>query len=540
MNRPVKTQPTAVTTKVIDNFGGRLTRYNYGDLNSGYAKYSSTFGVNVFQYPNQLTWFENGVQIDPNYSVITDLIMDGKERVEAGISYLYAIGHTGRLYKIQINDPVSYNPNYDNPVLLTTLTINSPTFTRGGSIEFFGSTERIYIGHDMGITRVDFDGTNESFVGIMGSWTQTVPRQLKQFIGKLYAANGNNIAEIDSTGTVTFYSKLSPEFPDNTQVRDLDQSNDGNYLQMTVSRLPLPDLTSATTDTTFLANTESYIFKWNGVDIGYTSFDSFPSFSLNANIMFGDYQYTFGYDLAGACVFNPTQKILTNILAQSPTPNAVDSNGNFVGWGVPEFYQGFLRAVVYVYGSLDNEFGVGFWRDFAQSAQGGETDVIRVPFQKLVSNFYLGSVVNGYQGGVVGVGKCYFSTLETSPAPTIKYKFYKFYPVPLGFTSATAGVYETQTEMFSKKMRVKEVRVYTNPLVANNGFQVDLIGPDGNVIANSTKTFTVGSTATVGDDRVWYDPSIQPTYAVAVRITNTGAVNHVINKIELDLIEGGE
>lgn len=527
-------------TKVIDNFGGRLTRYNFGDLNSGYAKYSTTFGNLPFQNPNQLQWMEEAVQIDPNGDVITDLIMDGKERVESGISYVYAIGHTGRVYKIQVNDPLTYNANYDNPVLLTTITSGSPTFTRGGSIDFFGSTERIYIGHDKGVTRLDFDGANETVVGVAGSWTQTVPRQLKQFLGKLYAANGSNIAEIDSTGTVSTYTKLAPSFPDNTQVRDIDQSNDGNYLQMVVSRLALPDLTSATQDTTFLANTESYIFKWNGTDAGYTTFDSFPSFSLNANIMFGDNQYTFGYDIAGACVFNPTEKILTNILNQAPLPNAIGSNGNLIGWIVPEFSEGFLRAAHFLYGSLDEEVGKGLWRELAFYPTSPETDIIRVPFTMIVSNLYLGSVTNGYTAGLVGIGKSYFSSLETSAAPTTKYRFYKFISTPIGTGTSIAGIYETQTQMFSKRIRVKEVRIYGNPWVAGNAFTISLIRSDGSIITNSTKTFTAGSNLTIGEDFAWYNPAIEPMYAVGVRITNAGEVGHIINKIELDLEEGGE
>lgn len=528
-----------VQTKVIDNFGGRMTRINYGDLNSGFTKYNQTFGNDPFNKPGQLTWTENAVQIDPSGSVITDLIMDGESRVESGVSYVYAIGHTGRLYKIQVNDPASFDPNYDNPVLLTTLTSGSPTFTRGASIDFFGATERIYIGHDKGVTRVDFDGTNETVV--TGTWTQMVPRPLKQFIGKLYVGNGSNIAEIDSTGTVASSTKLSPGFPDNTQVRDMDQTSDGNYLQMVVTRLALPDITATTQDTTFQANSESFVFKWNGIDTGYTSFDSYPSFSLNANIMFGDYQYVFGYDLVGACVFNPTEKILTSLFEQSPLPNAIGSNGNIVGFATTFFFQGFQDMCLSLYGSLDKDVPVGLWSQFGMGATGTETDIVRIPFAQLVSNFFLGSVTSGYAGGIVGTAKYYFSTLETSPAPTTKYKLYKFYNVSLGFSSTIEGVYETQNEMFSKRMKVNEIRIYAEPWIANNSFQIDLIGADLGVITNSTKVFaTSDSTLTVGEDYAWYNPAIQPTYCLGIRITNLGTTNHTINKIEVDLSEAGE
>lgn len=523
-----------MATKIINNFGGRLTRYTDGDMNSGFAKYTTTFGNDPFSDPGNLTWMETATQIDAAGSVITDLIVAGKERVESGISYVYAVGHTGRVYKIQVNDPTTYNPNYDNPVLLTTITSNSPTFTRGGSLDFFGSTERIYIGHDKGVTRVDFDGTNETFVGALGSWTQTVPRPFAQFIGKLYVGNGNNIAEIDSTATVTTYSKLTPGFPTNTQTRDLDTSPDGIYLQVVVTRLVLPDITATTQDTTFLSNSESYIFKWNGIDGGYTAFDVFPSFSLNANTIFRNYQYTFGYDLAGVAVFNPTEKILSPVLSQAPLPNAIGSNANLVGWATTEFYQGFSRMVSFIYGSLDNEVGNGWWRQFAQSAQGTETDVVRVPFQLVVSNFVLGSVTNGYSGGVAGYGKAYFSTLETSSSPTTKYKLYKWFPVPTTTGTALGGVYETQNELFEKKIKPTEVRIYGEPWVTNNSFKIDLIGADGNVITNSSKTFTVGTNITAGDDIAQYNPAIKPTYSLGVRITNLGSANNTIMKVEID------
>lgn len=535
-------------THIIDEFGGRLARNSIGDMSSGLAKYDTTFGSDPFSNPGNLTWQEQSTQIDPNGLVITDLIMDGKERVESGISYVYAIGHLGRLYKIQVNDPASHNPNYDNPVLLATLSSNSPTFTRGASIDFFGATERIYIGSDMGVTRIDFNGANETFIGSTGTWIQNVPRILKQFIGSLFIGNGPNIAQIDSTATLVTYTKLSPGFPAGTQVRDLDISPDGVYLEAVVSLLALPDLTATTQDVTFSSNSESYIFKWNGTDQGYTAFDTFPSFSLNSNIMFNGHQYTFGYDLAGAAVFNPTTKILSPVLSQSPLPDAVGSNGNLVGWATTEFYQGFQRMVNFIYGALDDEVTTGWWRQFAQSATGSETDVVRVPFQLLVSNFILGSVTNGYTGGVASVSKAYFSTLETSAAPTTKYKFYKWYPVSLGLNSAIQGVYETQQQtsvklfrsILKKRLKISEIRVYTEGLTANNSFKIDIIGPDGNPLANGSYTFTVGSNVTSGDDLVAYNPNISPAHSLGIRITNLGTKNWIGDKIEIDIDEMGK
>lgn len=528
-------------TLTITNFAGTLTRYNDGDIDSGLAKYNTSNSYDPFSTPGNLTWFEQPVRIDSGGTVITDAIVAMKERVESGILYVYAIGHLGRLYKIQVNDPTTFNPNYDNPVLLATLSSNSPTFTRGGSMEFFGSTERIYIGHDVGVTRINFDGTSETFVGAAGSYTQNVPRPMEQFIGKLYVGNGSNLAEIDSTATVTSYTKFSPGFPDNTQVRDLDTSPDGTYLQVVVSRLALSDITATTPDTQSMASSESYIFKWNGTDSGYTAFDTFPSLSLGANVSFGQRQFTFGTDIAGSSVFNPTNKILSPNLSQVPLPNAASSNGNIVGWTTPEFSGGVLKATQFIYGPLDKEYKEDSWyRQFQMSASSPETDIVRCPAAFITSTFNIGVVSSGYAGGVFGVAKLYFSTIETSAGPTTDYKLYKFYLVSTGSGTPIAGVYETQTQLFSKKVLPKEVRLYTEPLVSGNVFTVALIGSDGNAISGSSQTFTVGSNVTAGQDYVWYTPQTAPTYAIGLRITNSSTVNWVLTKAEIDYVDGGK
>lgn len=533
-----------VKTLVVDNFKGSMTIYQNGDINSGKSFELNVAGYNPFVKPGCLTWSSAPTQIDAAGSVITDCILAGKERVESGILYVYAIGHTGRVYKIQVNDPSSFNPNHDTPVLLATLSSGTPTFTRGAFLDFFGATERIYIGHDKGTTRLDFDGSNETVVGSAVSWVQTVPRPLKQFIGKLYVGNGSNIAEIDSTGTVSDYTKLDPGFPDNTQVRDIDVSPEGDYLEMVVTRLALPDITSATQDVTSTANADSHIFRWNGIDIGYTSFVTYPSFSLTANTHFQDYQYVFGYDQFGMAVYSPREKIVSLGKMMAPDPNAIISTGNLLMWLAPLYYNGVLEVDLFAWGSLDFEVGPGFWDLMFLNAATPEADIIRSPFMMSVSNAAQGSSSNGYTDNAYGFPKVYFSTIETSSTPTTDYKFYKWTPIANpNFSSGTVianAVYQTQTQLFSKKITVKEVRVYGEPWASDNSFQVDLIGSNRASITNSSKTFTVGSNLTAGDDFAWYNPAIVPTYALGVMITNLGTANLVINKIEIDYTAGGK
>lgn len=529
-----------VETLVIDNFQGRLTRYINGDVNSGYAKYSTTFGNDPFTSPGNLTWFEQASRINSDGNVITDLIMAARPRLESGITYVYAIGHTGRLYKIQVNDPATYAPNHDNAALLTTLAIESPTFRYGSSIQFFGSTEQIYIGHDRGVTKINFDGTSEAFVGVQGSYTSNVPRPSVNFNAKLFFGNGTNLVEIDSTATVTSYTKLSPAFPVGTQVRDIDVSPDGNYVQIVVSRVAQSDMTASTQDTSSLSSADSYFIYWNGTDTGYTAYNPFNAYSLNANTSFGPFSYTMGYDLGGAAIYTGGQKKISLPNSLSPNFAAMFSTGNLVGFASPEQADSFLKGTLMTYGAYDQEIPEGLYRFLRFSATGSQTDVIQMPVCAIVSNLFYGSSSAGYSQNLVGSAKLYFSTLETSSAPTTAYKLYKFTTAPTGLGTAVAGVYETQSQMFSKKIQAKEIRIYGEPFVTNNAFTVALIGSDGSVIANSSQTFTVGTNVTSGDDYAWYNPSIKPTYAIGLRITNSGSVNNVINKVEIDFSLGGK
>lgn len=532
-------------TKIIDNFSSHLTRNNIGQIDSGLAKYQTTFGADPFSNITNLTWLETPIQIDPTGLVITDLIMAQQPRLESGITYVYAIGHTGRLYKIQVNDPTTYNPNYDNPVLLTTLTLGSPTFKYGSSIQFYGTTLKLYIGHDKGVTSVNFDGSGEAVVGITDAthWIANVPRPSVNFQGITYWGNGNNIAAIDSTGTVTTYTKLAPSFPVGTYVRDTDVSPDGNYAQIVVSAIPQTDMTSTVQDTSALSSASSYRFLWNGTDPGYTSFESYNAYSINSNITFGPYSYTMGYDLGGAAVYTAGSKIISLPNSLSPNFAAMFSTGNMMGFGAPETASTFLQGSILLYGEYDFEVPKGLYRFLRISATAPQTDIIQIPVCTIVSNLFYGSSSAGYAGNQVGSAKLYFSTLETNGAPTTKYRLYKFTTVPTGLGTAIQGVYETQNEtsfklfrsILKNKLKIAEIRIFTEPLVTNNSFQFDIIGVDGNVVAGTTKVFTVGSgPVNAGDTLVKFTPQMSPVPSIGIRITNLGTKNWVCTKIELD------
>lgn len=536
------TPKSTIKTLVIDNFGGALTRETIGDLNSGLAKYDTSFGYDPFSNPTSLTWMEQVQQIDSTAAVITDLIVAQKPHLESGVTYVYAVGHTGRVYKIQVNNTSTHNPNYDTPVLLTTLAIGSPTFKYGSSIDFFDSVGRIYIGHDLGITRLNFDGTGEAAVS--GSYsTVTTPRPSAQFLGKIYFGNGTNILEIDSTSTVTSSTKLSPGFPFGSFVRDLDVTPDGNYLKITVALIPAADMTVTTQDTNALSSTNSYLFLWNGTDTGYTSYTTFNSHSLTSNISFNAHNYTLGYDTSGAAMYSADEKLLTLPSLRSPDFGATFSSGNMVFFAAPEKFNSgtYLAGSLLAYGQYDYLYKESLYRLFLNATAnigGFGYEVLRIPTAIIVSNLLYGSSISSYSGAIVGTPKIYFSLIGAATSGgTAGYGLFKFNIYPTGLVASQAGNYETQTQVFSKKVSVKEVRIYSAGWAAGNDFTVSVIGSAGTTLVS--KEFIQGTNLTTGQDFAWFDPATAPTYAIAIAITNNTGTNFVIQKIEVDIDELG-
>ena len=210
----------------------------------------------------------------------------------------------------------------------------------------------------------------------------------------------------------------------------------------------------------------------------------------------------------------------------------------------PLWWEGFMETDYCVLGSNDFEIGPGYWDLFFQLATEPEIDVIQTPLSLAVSNLGVGSSSNGYTNNIVSTSKTYFSTLEIS-ATTTKYKFYKwiFSPspnMPQTVSSLINAIYQTQTQLFSKKIQVKEIRVYGEPWITDNSFRIDLIGSNGAVMTNGSQTFIAGTNLTIGNDFAWYNPGIAPTYALGLWIENLGTANFTINKIEIDYVAGGK
>ncbi len=541
-------------TLVIDQFGGPLTRVVNGPINSGFAKFDTSFGYDPFTKPGALTFMEQPTSILSLTS--TDGPITGlKAKMDSGTEYVYGLTEaTAKLYKIQVNNTFTKNPNYDTPSVISTFTDQFPTFYRGCAIEPYGASiagaYKIYVGGDNGITKVYSDGSVPSFVGAVNSYVATVPRPLVQFLGKLYFGNGNNIGEIDSTETVTTYTKLSPGFPVGFYVRDLDVTPDGNYMQITVANTNQVVLDMTQGGDIPSGTEESYKFFWNGTDTTYTSYETYNGYSLTANVAFSNKNFTTGFDMGGSAIYKSQEKIWTLPKTVSPNYSALFSTGNLMGFGAAEYDNnaGKYKGAVYFYGKYDNESKEGLYRVLRFSSGQG-TDVGMIPACIPVTNVWYAQPIYAYAGNVGTVSKLYLTASENKTA-AVYYPLYKFNTIPTGSVAALGGVYETQTQLFSKKITVSDVRIYGEPWTANNAFTVDLIGSNNSSIAGASYTFSTSilgtganataSTIGIGQDYAWYNPTQAPTYALGVKITNLGTNNLTIRKVEVDYSTGGK
>lgn len=540
-------------TLEITNFSGRLTRIPNGDLNSGFAKFTASYGYDPFSKPFNLTWMESPT----NISGVSDLVMDGKVRfIGENNPVVYLIGSTGNLYKVQINS--STNNSVHSVIAVSSVRAGSPTYVKGASLEFFGANEKIYVGNDKQVNSINFDGSADAVVGSAGSYAANVFRPLQRFIGNLVFGNGNTVGMIGASGTVlssvigvsstigNVYSSLNPPLPSSTRVKDLDTSPSNDYLIIASADIDYENI--STVNTPNRLNTvpaDSRINYWNGTDSTVTAANSLSTSLIASLQTYLGRNHFFSSDSFGAGVNSDTQKLLTMQDNKAPFPNATGVNGNFLHWAAPEKVvdsSGTTRlfTALYYFGSLDGENPPGLWRILREQASFfGNT--IQVPFNLLVSTKYFD--VNTTQSSVVaaGVGTHYYSTHEISRDNEFGSVLgLNRINIPPSSTSAKSGAtYETQTQLFSKRIGVSQIRVYTEPVVAGNAFQLDLIGSDGAVIPNGTFTYTFGDPVD-RSVRINFNPSIQTVYALGVRITNTGATNMTIKKIELDITEEGK
>lgn len=537
-----------VNTIPITNFGGRLTRIINGDLNSGFAKFNTSWGYDPFTKPMNLTWFSQPASIS---ALVTDCVLDMKPRVETNTTYVYAIGQSGNLYKFATT--TSGNPVRDSVVGIGSVRVGA-TYNYGASIEFFGVTSMLYVGSDSSVNRIRPDGSAESQVG--AQWAVNTFKRLKTFQSKLLIGNANTIAAIDNTGTIVsstigtgwgnLHSQLNPPLPMEVLIKDIDTSPQGDYLMMTANELPYESITPVS-DRLMASSANSYLVKWNGIDAAITAFQSLPANVTTALQTYLSGNMLFSQNGFGGAMGDGVTNLITLPNRRAPQPNATQQNGNFVTWVAPEVDPSLssVYGAMYYFGSLDQETPKGLYRVMRYKTSLSNGNTFQMPAQLVVNNQFAGIDQLDYSSILSkGFGKHYFSTIDVSTASTAA-GFWRFVVNQNNLTPPQLGVYETQTQLFSKRQTVKQIRVYCEPTATGNGFQVDLIDVDGSIVENGSFTYTyvAGSDITKLEgplERINFNPKTKSMFGFGVRITNTGTTNMCIKKIEVDHSQDGK
>lgn len=550
-----------IQTKVITNFSGRLTRIVNGDLDSGFAKFATSFGYDPFSKPMNLTWLETPTSIvgipaamPEAAAVINSSNTRGPE--------VFILDHLGNLYDVRS----ATNTNSNLNSIIGIASVKTTNFLKGASIEFFGSIAggsfdgdlqpKLYCGGDEKVVRVNADGSAEETVGTAGNylaWTHP----LKKFAGSLYFGNRNTIGQIDGTGTVVSsvlntglgntYSTLNPALGASMKISALDVSPSEDYLLAAASDVSdLENVGSNITDYWQTGNpTESKIFYWNGSDQTITAKTTTPSFAISALKTYLKNMAFFATDTFGSALVLNNSKILTLPNNKTPARNAVALNGNFLTWANPEIDSTNRYLSLYYFGSLDQENPPGLYRVLRWTTAQASGFVDRVGLNVLVSNFY--KTINSPATSTFvtfGYGKHYLG-LYSQAGSTRQYYLLSFLITSTGTGTPQLGVYETQTQLFSKRIGISQIRVYIEPSVAGNAFTLDMIGSDGTIIPSGTYTYTHGDltdplSGSTAVERINFNVNARTQYALGIRLTNTGTTNMTFKKIEVDYTEEGK
>lgn len=532
-------------TLTITNFSGRLTRILNGDLNSGFAKFTPSWGFDPFSKPMNLTWLEKPTDIT---GPISGLPLAGKTTENSGISdaqvFIYDLN--SKIYGIASNTITNANVNSVVSIGSIRAGRSDPLFPV--SMDFYGNTLQVYIGSEYGVNRANFDGSSDTFVGNATRYYGSY-RPLKQFNGALFFGNGKTIGKIDAAGTITspvasvagssaVYSSLNPPLPRESLIQDLDVSLDGNYLLITgANKQAIERVDSVAVDVNNSLATEGAIFKWNGSDQTITAMTSTPSYWPQALQTFLGNNLFFANDNFGSSLNDETKKILMLPNNKAPLPSATCTNGNFLTWWCREIIGTKSYATLYYYGSLDSENQPGLYRVLRWETTQASANVFMPSLNVLVGNAY--KTINGSSAVVTrGYGKHYLG-VNSRGISTYQSFLLSFLITPTGDGTPNLGVYETQTQLFSKRIGLSQIRVYTESVVAGNGFQLDIIDTDGNVMSNGTFTYSYGDPIDK-NMRINFNPNSQTMYGLGIRITNMGTTNMTIKKIEIDYTEEGK
>lgn len=536
-----------IETIEITNFSGRLTRVLNGDLNSGFAKFSTSFGYDFFSKPGNLTWLEQPSDIT---GPIQGIPLAAKTRyIGETQNSVYLVTSTGKMYQMWVSNMPGNgtNPIVNSVVGISSVAASNPTFVYGASVDFFGSTEKIYVGSDTAVNAINFNGSGDVRVGVL-NFTGYHP--LKKFVGKLLVGDGQAVSSIDNTNTLQ--TSVFGALPTESRVRDIDISPDGNYALTSSTTNDYEPISTIQEQTLGAIPSDGNIFYWNGSDLSITGQNSLPGSQVTALQTYLQNNLFFITDSMGSALSDGTNKIVSLPNNKAPFPNATGTNGNFLFWSAVEndTFQNKLVATMYYYGSIDGETAPGLYRLLRQNStlSANSGNVLQTPLNLLTSTNYQNLNASLSSVATVGYGQHYYSTLETNGTSSILALKSFCFP-PSGLQNPQFGVYETQTQLFPKRMTIKQIRVYTEPTAVNNSFSLYLIGSDGNFVSNTQGVGFFQYTYSVGTDitqlqgsleRIDFNPTCKDLYALGLRIVQTGSSNMTIKKIEIDYVQAGK
>lgn len=555
-----------IKTIEITNFGGQLTRTLNGDLNSGLAKFATSYGYDFFSKPGNLTWLEQPSDITGN---ILGLPLAAKTRyISENNPSVYLITSTGKIYHMWVSNINSggTNPIVNSVVGIGSVLAGSATYTYGASMDFFGvpstiavssvvSQEKIFIGSDNQVNSIQFDSDLTGFIGdvVVGSVNNYTPNKyhpLKKFTGLLLVGDGQAVDSIDNTNTVR--SSVFGSLPTESRVRDIDISPDGNYALISSTTNDYEPVSTVQEQITGAITSDGTVFFWNGADLNPTALNTIPGSQVTALQTYLQNSIFFITDSMGSALSDGTNKILSLPNNKAPFPNATGTNGNFLFWSAVELdtSQNKLTSSMYYYGSIDASTPPGLYRLLRQfsTLSNLSGNVLQTPLNLLTSTSY--SNLNASLSSVmsVGYGQHYYSTLETNGTQSVL-SLKSFCFPPSGLQQPQFGVYETQTQLFPKRITIKQIRVYTEPTQVNQSFDIYLIGSDGNHVSNSAGVGFFQYQYQAGTDitklqgsleRIDFNPACKDLYALGLQIVQAGSVNMTIKKIEIDYVEAGK
>lgn len=552
-----KSNNPPIKTLEITNFGGQLTRTLNGDLNSGLARFDTSFGYDFYSKPGNLTWLEVPTEIT---GPIGNVVLAGKIRsVSENNLSAYMIDHAGSVYQMWVNNFLSGGStvSLNSVVGIASVKAGSPTFDTGASVEIFSASvvgsvqSKLYISSQTQINSMDFNtgstwATSNADKVVTNNLNYNGFHPIKAFVGKLLIGDGSTVDAVDNTNT--FISSIFGKLDADMRVKDIDVSIDGNYSLSSAATTDFEEIGAAVQNNIGAQPADGKIYYWNGADLNSTALLNVPGSQLTALQTYLQNSIFFITDSMGMAVSNGTQKLFTLPNNKSPSPNATGTNDNFLFWtsieSVPTASSSTLVASMYYYGSVDGVSAPGLYRMcriFSTSASG---NIIQTPFNVLASNAY--SDINPSLSSVisVGYGQHYLSVLDSIPSNPQKGRLYSFYYPSSGTRAPQFGVYQTQAQIFSKKITIKQIRVYTEPTVSGNRFQVNVFGSTQFTLTQVLQYAYAAGTDTTqlqgSLDRIDFNPTMEGTYSFSIGIQNLGTTNMTIKKIEVDYVETGK